>query len=87
MFPDQYNNLPKTILKKHIQAIIDEEVKRIANSTNWDRKMECKVERIAFFTLKIQTDNFKQNVASSLINRSKGKMGIARKNYQKNRKN
>ena len=77
-------NITQTYQKTRYQTKkkFDREAKKFAKSLGFDEKMECYSYQSAFITLKDHKANFKNNIKSRLINRSKSEVGLVSKHYR-----
>ena len=60
---------------------IDKETKKIAESLDLSKKMECYASRPAFITIKDHKPNFRNNIKCRLINPAKNELGLVSKKH------
>ena len=60
---------------------IDKETKKIAESLDLSKKMECYASRPAFIIIKDHKPNFQNNTKCRLINPAKNKLGLVSKKH------
>ena len=60
---------------------MDKETKKIAESLDFSKKMECYASRPAFITIKDHKPNFRNNTKRQLSNPAKNELGLVSKKH------